>query len=75
MLGEIYYSNWPMIVSRRGNEILFLQHPEPARYEQTLMAHALELGRQGKLRGGVLLASPINHDRQVHYPAHARKES
>jgi hypothetical protein len=36
---------------------------------------ALELARAGQLHGAVLLASPINHDRQVHDAAGARQES
>ena len=38
------------------------------------MVRALELGRDGSLRGAVLLASPVDHDRQHHYPAAIRKE-
>jgi hypothetical protein len=74
-LGEIFYSNWPMLITRRGNDLLFMQDNGSARFEQTLMVRALELARAGQLHGAVLLASPINHDRQVHYPAGARKES
>jgi hypothetical protein len=74
-LGEIFYSNWPMLITRRGNDLLFMQDDGSARFEQTLMVRALELARAGQLQGGVLLASPINHDRQVHYPAEVRKES
>ena len=35
---------------------------------------ALELARAGTRRGAVLLASPIDHDRHVHYEG-GRKES
>ncbi|MCC6988447.1 MAG: hypothetical protein IT181_05580, partial [Acidobacteria bacterium] len=73
-LGEVHYSNWPLLITRRGNERLFLQTSEAAQFEQTLMVRALELARAGELEGAVLLASPINHDRQVHYEG-GRKES
>jgi hypothetical protein len=74
-VGEIFYSNWPMIITRAGNQKLFLEQPDAAAYEQTLMVRALELQRQGTLRGAVVLASLINHNRDVHYPAELRKES
>jgi hypothetical protein len=74
-VGEIFYSNWPMIVTRAGNRKLFLDHPAATAYEQTLMVRALELQRQGTLRAAVVLASLINHNREVHYPAELRKES
>ena len=74
-VGEIFYSNWPMIITRAGNQKLFLEQPDAAAYEQTLMVRALELQRQGTLRGAVVLASLINHNREVHYPAALRKES
>jgi hypothetical protein len=38
------------------------------------MVHGLKLMRAGALRAGVLLASPINHQRVVHYAADERKE-
>lgn len=74
-VGEIFYSNWPMIITRAGNRKLFLEQPDATSYEQTLMVRALELQRQGTLRAAVVLASLINHNRQVHYPAELRKES
>jgi len=73
-LGEVHYSNWPLVITRRGNARLFLDDTAALGFEQTLMVRALELQRAGVLRGGVLLASPINHDRHTHYPG-GRKES
>ncbi len=73
--GEVFYSNWPQLVSRRGNQRMFLdtrwQHP----HEQTWMAHLFERAHRGELHGGVLLASPIEHRRDHHYPAEERIES
>jgi hypothetical protein len=73
-LGEVHYSNWPLVITRRGNARLFLEDPGALRFEQTLMVRALELQRAGTLRGAVLLASPIDHNRHTHYPG-GRKES
>jgi hypothetical protein len=74
LLGEVFYSNWPMLMTRRGNRAMFLGDDDIPRYEQWLMIRALRLARSGALRGGVLLASPIEHRRTVHYEAEQRKE-
>ena len=73
-LGDVYYSNWPMLMTRRGNRTLFLEGEDVPLYEQLLMVRALKLTRAGQLRGGVLLASPINHNRFHHYAAGERRE-
>ncbi len=73
-LGDVHYSNWPLIITRRGNARLFLDDAAALRFEQTLMVRAFELERAGTLRGAVLLASPISHERHIHY-AGGRKES
>lgn len=73
-LGEVHYSNWPMIVTRRGSATLFPRGEAIPRHEQGLMIRALELGRAGQLRAGVLLASPIRHHRAFHYGEGERKE-
>lgn len=67
LIGEVHYSNWPMWITRRGSEALFARDAALPRHEQGLMVRALELGRAGRLRGGVLLASPIRHQRDHHY--------
>jgi hypothetical protein len=72
--GEIFYSNWPMLMTRRGAHTMFLRDENILLYEQSLMVRGFELARRGELRGAVLLASPVNHDRQHHYPADVRKE-
>lgn len=73
--GEIYYCNWPQLVSRDGNRKMFLtdkwQHP----YEQTWMSYIYQQTKQGNIIGAVLLASPITHHRFDHYDGNARKES
>jgi hypothetical protein len=73
-VGEVHYSNWPLLITRRGNAHLFIDETPALHFEQTMMVRALELQRAGTLRGAVLLASPINHDRHVHYDG-GRKES
>lgn len=73
--GEIYYANWPQIVGREGNRRMFLETRWAHPFEQTWMSHMFQMTRAGKLRGGVLLASPIEHCRAHHYAATERKES
>lgn len=75
IVGEVHYSNWPLVITKRGNEVLFLESETLPPHEQGLMVRALELNRAGKLRGGVLLASPIAHQRVHSYGEGTRKES
>lgn len=73
--GEIYYSNWPQIVSKSGNKKMFLDTTWAHPYEQTWMSYMYQLTKDNKLRGSVLLLSPIEHDRFEHYQNTLRKES
>ena len=74
LVGDVFYSNWPMLITRRGSHAMFLSDGDLPLWEQLLMVRALKLTRAGALRGGVLLASPINHNRFVHYGAGERRE-
>jgi hypothetical protein len=73
--GEIYYSNWPQIVSREGNKKMFLDTTWKNPYEQTWMSYMYQLTKQGQLTSAVLLATPITHNRFDHYDGSLRKES
>lgn len=72
--GEIYYCNWPQIVSKEGNKKMFLDTKFQYPFEQTLMSHMFQMTKRGELRGAILLATPINHNRFVHYDSKLRKE-
>jgi len=72
-IGDFHYSNWPVVMTRRGNRQIFLADPDPL-HEQRYMARAFTMMRAGALRGGALLASPIWHDRCFHYTAEERRE-
>ena len=61
--GEIYYANWPMIVSKEGNKKMFIDTKWSYPYEQTWMSHMFQLTREGKLNPAILLASPVLHNR------------
>jgi hypothetical protein len=73
--GEVYYCNWPQIVSRKGNKTMFLdtvwEHP----FEQTWMSHLYQLTLKGELRPAVLLASLVTHNRFHHYGKDERREN
>jgi len=73
--GEIYYANWPMIVSKEGNRKMFIDTKWGHPFEQTWMSHMYQLTKEGKLRPAVLLAAPIWHDRIKYYKADERREN
>lgn len=73
--GEIYYSNWPQLVSKEGNKKMFLETKWKRPFEQTWMSHMFQETRKGNLKPGLLLISPTQHERFEHYPAEERKEN
>ena len=73
--GEIYYANWPMIVSKQGNYKMFIETKWGHPYEQTWMSHIYQLTKEDKIKPGILLASPIWHDRIKHYSPGERREN
>lgn len=73
--GEVFYCNWPQLVSRAGNRKMFLEAPLTKPHEGLWMAHFYECSRRRQLRSGVLMASPIEHRREYHYAAQERLES
>ena len=74
LIGEVYFSNWPSLMTKRGNYKIFLETKYASPFEQTMMSHAYQLQKKGELRTGVLMASLINHNRVFHYPKEIRKE-
>ncbi len=73
--GEVYYANWPMIVSKEGNRKMFLDTKWEYPYEQTWMSHMFQMQMKGELNSAVLLASPIRHDRIHWYKPEERREN
>lgn len=73
--GEIFYCNWPHVIGKNGNKKMFLDVKWDHPYEQTWMSHFFQMTVKGELNPGLLLASPINHNRVFHYPAESRKEN
>ena len=73
--GDIYYCNWPQIVSREGNRKMFLDTKWANPFEQTWMSHMFQLTKSNRLHGSVLLLSPIQHDRFDFYDGSLRREN
>ena len=74
-IGEVYYCNWPQIVSRIGNKKMFLDTTWAHPFEQTWMSHMYQLVKKDELYPGILLMTPTEHDRFEHYSRDLRKES
>lgn len=73
--GEVYYSNWPHIISQEGNKKMFLDTKWAHPFEQTWMSHIYTLTKQNVVKPAILLASPITHTRIHFYEASERKEN
>jgi hypothetical protein len=74
LIGEVYYSNWPSVMTRAGNYKIFLETKYASPFEQTIMSHCYQLQKNGRIRSGVLMASLVNHNRVHHYSREIRKE-
>lgn len=73
--GEIYYCNWPQIVTKEGNKKMFLTEKWAHPFEQTWMSYIFQETLKGNIKGSLLLMSPISHNRFEHYSRDLRKES
>ena len=73
--GEIYYCNWPQLVSKSGSKKMFLETTWRHPYEQTWMSHLYQELKKDKLKFGLLLLTPTEHNRFDHYERELRKES
>jgi hypothetical protein len=72
--GEIYLSNWPILMTKEGNYNCYIktkfQHP----YEQTLMSNCYQETVKGNIKPGLLLLTPTEHIRFEFYDGSLRKE-
>ena len=73
--GEIYYCNWTQLISRTGNQKMFLDITWAHPFENTWMSHMYQLTKKDELRGALLLLTPVEHNRFDHYDGKLRKES
>lgn len=73
--GEIYYSNWPQVVSKHGNRKMFIDTKFAHPFEQTWMSFMYQEVKEERLCPGLLLASPTEHNRFDHYDGKIRREN
>ena len=73
--GEIYYCNWPQVVSKEGNRKMFLDTKWGHPYEQTWMSFIYQETIKGNINPAILLATPTEHDRFEHYSSNERREN
>jgi O-methyltransferase len=73
--GKIYYSNWTHFITKEGNRKMFQETKWGHPFENTWMSHIYQETIKGKINPGLLLLTPIEHNRFHHYAAELRKES
>ena len=73
--GEIYYCNWPQLVTKKGNKKMFLTEKWGHPFEQTWMSYIYQETIKNNVKPGLLLLTPTEHDRFDHYDKNLRKES
>jgi hypothetical protein len=73
--GEIYYCNWPQIVTKHGNKKMFLTEKWAHPFEQTWMSYIYQETVKGNINPALLLLTPTEHDRFEFYDGKLRKES
>lgn len=73
--GEIYYCNWPQIVSKNGNRKMFINTKFSHPFEQTWMSFIYQETKKGNISPGLLLITPTEHDRFEYYDGSLRREN
>jgi hypothetical protein len=73
--GEIYYCNWPQVVTKSGNKKMFLTEKWAHPFEQTWMSYMYQETVAGNINPAMLLMTPTEHDRFEFYEGSLRKES
>jgi hypothetical protein len=73
--GEVHYCNWPLWMGKEGNKKVFINTKWQSPQEQTWMSFVFQLQKEGVIKSGILLLSPIDHERFDYYPATERREN
>jgi hypothetical protein len=73
--GDVYYSNWPQVVSREGNKKMFLETTWAHPFEQTWMSYIYQETKKDNIKPALLLMTPTEHNRFEFYAKELRKES
>jgi hypothetical protein len=73
--GEIYYCNWTHFITKEGNRKLFLETKWAHPFENTWMSFIYQETVKGNINPGILLMTPIEHNRFDHYARELRREN
>ena len=73
--GEVYISNWPIVLSKEGNYKCYLETRFQSPFEQTTMSYCYQETIKGRIKPGLLLLTPTEHNRFDHYDGKLRKEN
>lgn len=73
-VGQAYYCNWPLLMSKRGNKRVFLEDQPDRPDERAQMGCVFRRQVDGEIKAAVLLASTITHGRSEHYEQGERLE-
>jgi hypothetical protein len=73
--GEVYICNWPIVLSKEGNYKCYLETKWAHAYEQTTMSYCYQETIKGRIKPGLLLLTPTEHNRFDHYDGKLRKEN
>jgi hypothetical protein len=73
--GEVYISNWPIVLNKEGNYKCYLETRFQSPFEQTTMSYCYQETIKGKIKPGLLLLTPTEHNRFDHYDGKLRKEN
>jgi hypothetical protein len=71
--GSVYLSNWPILMSKKGNQKVFLSSNFNGLSESNVSREVHRLILQGRIRSAVLLLSPIVHNRSINYDGFRRE--
>jgi len=73
--GEVYYCNWTHFITKEGNRKMFQDTKWDRPFEGTWMSHIYQETIKGKINPGLLLLTPIEHNRFHHYDGLLRREN
>lgn len=74
IIGDVFYSNWPQIITKTGNNNLFLNNALTDFSEVNVKNHSFKLLKSNKIKSGVLMASLVNHCRTYSYKRNLRRD-
>jgi hypothetical protein len=72
--GEIFLCNWPILLTKKGNYKCYIETQWEFPFESTLMSYSYQETVKGRIKPGLLLLTPTEHNRFQHYDKNLRKE-